>query len=99
MDSQESPVDSESIDLNLESEEVSKGKQASSSNASSNQPRSHGKESHAAVNGDASYKKLAEKFGEVALAIKRLSKDQLIVSDLYEEVMNMEGFDRIMLAF
>jgi hypothetical protein len=29
------------------------------------------KESHAAVNGDASYNKLAEKLGEVALAIKR----------------------------
>lgn len=57
------------------------------------------KESHAAVNGDASYDKLAENFGEVALAIKRFSKDQLIISDLYEEVMKMEGYDRIMIAF
>ena len=35
---------------------------------------------------------------EVAMAIKNLNKNQLIVSDHYEEVMKTEEFDEVTLA-
>ncbi|KAH7833638.1 hypothetical protein Vadar_008322 [Vaccinium darrowii] len=40
----------------------------------------------------------ATQIGEVALAIKKLSDDQLDVKDLYAEVMKTKGFDEFTLA-
>ncbi|KAK2975745.1 hypothetical protein RJ640_003507, partial [Escallonia rubra] len=36
--------------------------------------------------------------GQVALAIKQLTKNELVISDLYDEVMKIGGFDETFLA-
>ncbi|XVE81717.1 hypothetical protein DITRI_Ditri15bG0088000 [Diplodiscus trichospermus] len=47
---------------------------------------------------DERIEKLAMEVKEVAIALREMSKDQLIVSHLYTEVMKTEGFDEITLA-
>ncbi|XP_030934304.1 TMV resistance protein N-like isoform X2 [Quercus lobata] len=100
-----SDVDSEKRIVDLESnckdiidfEKASKGKQVSSSNIAFSQARSHRKRSRANVNQDASNDKFSKQLGKIELAIKKLKKDQLDVNELYEEVMKIKRFDKVML--
>ncbi len=87
------------LDFDIDVDHVSKGKQFDFSSATSTQSRSHRKRSHASANEDATYKELSIQIGRIVLALERLTKNQLNFSDLYKEVMKIEGFDEIMLAF
>ena len=99
-----SDIDSEKRIDDLESicediidfEKASKGKQVGSSNTAFSQARSHRKRSCANVNQDANNDKFS-KLGKIELAIKKLKKDQLDVNELYEEVMKIKRFDKVML--
>ena len=86
------------LDFDIDVDHVSKGKQFDFSSATSTQSRSHRKRSRASANGDATYKELSTQIGRIALALESLTKNQFNLSDLYEEVMKIEGFDEIMLA-
>ncbi|KAL9357073.1 hypothetical protein Peur_050326 [Populus x canadensis] len=83
-------VQSISIENEREYEETSKSKETSSSSA---QKRQHKKKNQ--MYKDDSVEKLSKKIGDVAFAIKSLSKNQLDVNELYKEVMKIEGFEEI----
>jgi hypothetical protein len=85
-------------DFDIDVDHVSKGKQFDFSSATSTQSRSHRRRSRASANEDATYKELSIQIGRIVLALERLTKNQLNFSDLYKEVMKIEGFDEIMLA-
>ncbi|XP_075648612.1 TMV resistance protein N-like [Castanea sativa] len=91
--------DLESHDLDtIDFEKASKGKQVGSSNAAFSQARSHRKRSCAKVNQDDNNDKFSKRLGKIKLAVKKLKKYQLDVNELYEEVMKIERFDKLMLA-
>ena len=91
--------DLESHDLDIiDFEKASKGKQVGSSNAAFSQARSHRKRSRAKVNQDDNNDKFCKQLGKIKLAVKKLKKYQLDVNELYEEVMKIEGFDKVMLG-
>ena len=91
--------DLESHDLDIiDFEKASKGKQVGSLNAAFSQARSHRKRSRAKVNQDDNNDKFSKQRGKIELAIKKLKKYQLDVNELYEEVMKIERFDKVMLA-
>ena len=100
-----SDIDSEKRIDDLESicediidfEKASKGKQVGSSNTAFSQARSHRKRSRANVNQDANNDKFSKQLGKIELAIKKLKNDQLDVNELYEEVMKIKRFDKVML--
>ncbi|KDP30868.1 hypothetical protein JCGZ_15562 [Jatropha curcas] len=69
-------------DDDVEFEEVTKGKEASSTTIPSSQKRSHRKRKHDFE--DDGVEKLAIEVKEVALAIKDLNKSQLVISELYD---------------
>ncbi|GAV89266.1 hypothetical protein CFOL_v3_32684, partial [Cephalotus follicularis] len=41
---------------------------------------------------------VAATLGEIAIAISKLSRNELVVDDLYKEVMKTEGFEELVLA-
>jgi len=47
---------------------------------------------------DDGVEKLSKQIGDVTLAIQNLSKNQLDINALYEEVMKIKGFDEITLG-
>ena len=59
---------------------------------------SHRKRSRAQVNQDENYDQFSKQLGKIELAIKTLKEVQLDVNELYEEVMKIERFDKVMLA-
>ena len=77
-------------------EEVSLKKQTDSST----QTRSHRKRSHASMLDDTIFKDLSSQMGKIASAIQEASLPRTnFFSNLYEEVMKIEGFEESMLAF
>lgn len=76
-------------DFDIDLEELSKRKQMNSSNAVLTQSRSHKKRSCAGVKED---RDLSIHIGKVAVALEKITENQLNMSNLYE-VMNIEGFD------
>ncbi|KAK2979177.1 hypothetical protein RJ640_027014 [Escallonia rubra] len=78
--SYETQIDSTSSDD--DNEVAAKGKDDSSTTTSS-RGRQHGKRKHG--DEDTRYDKLAKEIGQVALAIKQLTKNELVTSDLYDE--------------
>uniref|UniRef100_A0A2N9I3Z0 Myb/SANT-like domain-containing protein n=1 Tax=Fagus sylvatica TaxID=28930 RepID=A0A2N9I3Z0_FAGSY len=86
---------SNTIDLDNDLEEVSLKKQADSST----QTRSHRKRSHASMLDDTIFKDLSSQMGKIASAIQEASLHRTnFFSNLYEEVMKIEGFEESMLA-
>jgi hypothetical protein len=83
------------FDLDLDFDDVSsKGKDVASFDSGSNK-RSHRKISRD-DSGD-SYNFIAEKLGDIALALQTLNKE-VDTDHLYQEVMKVEGYDKFMLA-
>ncbi|GMY32799.1 hypothetical protein FCV25MIE_28041 [Fagus crenata] len=83
------------IDLDNDLEEVSLKKQADSST----QTRSHRKRSHANMLDDTIFKDLSSQMGKIASAIQEASLHRTnFFSNLYEEVMKIEGFEESILA-
>ncbi|KAK2982592.1 hypothetical protein RJ640_002081 [Escallonia rubra] len=78
-----------------DNEVVAKGKDGSST-ATSSCGRQHRKRKR--EDEDTRYDKLVGEIGQVALAIKQLTKNELVISDLYDEVMKTKGFDETFLA-
>ena len=86
---------SNTIDLDNDLEEVSLKKQTDSST----QTRSHRKRSHASMLDDTIFKDLSSQMGKIASAIQEASLHRTnFFSNLYEEVMKIEGFEESMLA-
>ncbi|GAV81546.1 hypothetical protein CFOL_v3_25000, partial [Cephalotus follicularis] len=74
-----------------------KGKQTTSSTATSSQARSHRKRNHDELPQlDLVAAQLAQ-LGEIVVAISKLSRNELIVDDIYKEVMKTEGFEELVL--
>ncbi|KAK1392854.1 hypothetical protein POM88_011910 [Heracleum sosnowskyi] len=95
-------VDSASTEMDSHPVDDIAEKETSESSAPSKQKRSHRKRkersSDANVDDDGNgIKELAIEVREIAKAMKDMSKQQLNVSELYEEVMKMEGFSEIIL--
>jgi len=86
-------VHSISMENEVEYEETSKGKGTSSS---ATQKRQHRKRSRMHENDDAD--KFSKQIGDVVCAMQSINKNQLDVSELYEAVMEVEGFDEITLV-
>ena len=86
-------MQSTSIKNDGEYEEISKGKETSSSNAQKKQYRKRNR-----MYKDDGVKKLFENVEDVVFALLNLSKNQLDVNELYAEVMKTEGFDEITLS-
>ncbi|XVE71558.1 hypothetical protein DITRI_Ditri10aG0160900 [Diplodiscus trichospermus] len=86
-------IDSTPLQDEFDFEEVSKA-----SSIPSTQKRSHQKRKHNSNSDDEGIEKLAMEVKEVAIAPKEMSKDRLIVSNLYTKVMKTEDFDEITLA-
>jgi hypothetical protein len=86
-------MQSTSIENDGEYEEISKGKETSSSNAQKKQYRKRNR-----MYKDDGVKKLFENVEDVVFALLNLSKNQLDVNELYAEVMKTEGFDEITLS-
>ncbi|XVE49787.1 hypothetical protein DITRI_Ditri01bG0109600 [Diplodiscus trichospermus] len=86
-------IDSTPLQDEFDFEEVSKA-----SSIPSTQKRSHRKRKHNSNSDDKGIEKLAMEVKGVAIALKEMSKDRLIVSHLYTEVMKTEGFEEITLA-
>jgi len=83
------------LDLDLDFDDVSsKGRDVASSDSGSNK-RSHRKRSR--DNSGDSYNFIAEKLGDIALALQTLNKE-VDTDHLYQEVMKVEGHDEFMLA-
>ena len=82
------------IENDGEYEEISKGKETSSSNAQKKQYRKRNR-----MYKDDGVKKLFENVEDVVFALLNLSKNQLDVNELYAEVMKTEGFDEITLSY
>ncbi|GAV67539.1 LOW QUALITY PROTEIN: Myb_DNA-bind_3 domain-containing protein, partial [Cephalotus follicularis] len=78
-----------------ETEGAAKGKQTISSTATSSQARSHRKRNRDEL---PQLDLVAAQLGEIAIAISKLSRNELNVDDLYKEVMNTEGFEELVLA-
>ncbi|XP_050252990.1 TMV resistance protein N-like isoform X2 [Quercus robur] len=97
IESEKRILELESNALDIDFEKASKGKQVSSSNAALSGASSLRKRSR--MNQDANYGKFSKQLRKVELAIKKLKKDQLDVNELYEEVMKIERFNEVMLAF
>ena len=87
-------MQSTSIENDGEYEEISKGKETSSSNAQKKQYRKRNR-----MYKDDGVKKLFENVEDVVFALLNLSKNQLDVNELYAEVMKIEGFDEITLSY
>jgi hypothetical protein len=87
-------MQSTSIENDGEYEEISKGKETSSSNAQKKQYRKRNR-----MYKDDGVKKLFENVEDVVFALLNLSKNQLDVNELYAEVMKTEGFDEITLSY
>uniref|UniRef100_A0A2N9IQR9 Uncharacterized protein n=1 Tax=Fagus sylvatica TaxID=28930 RepID=A0A2N9IQR9_FAGSY len=86
---------SNTIDLDNDLEEVSLKKQTDSST----QTRSHRKRSHASMLDDTIFKDLSSQIGKIASTIQDASLHRTnFFSNLYEEVMKIEGFEESMLA-
>ncbi|XP_030548517.1 uncharacterized protein LOC115753835 [Rhodamnia argentea] len=79
-----------SIDLDDSSDNITKGIEDPSR---VNRKRSR------APNKDDKFAMLSEQIGEVASALKKMSKNQLDVAELYKEVMEVEGFDEATLVY
>ncbi|KAK2980740.1 hypothetical protein RJ640_002552, partial [Escallonia rubra] len=90
---EETQVDSPPLDDDIEV--VVKG-QDGSSTATSSRVRQHRKRKR--EDDDMRYDKLVGEIRQVALAVKQLTKNELVISDLYNEVMKTEGFDETFLA-
>ncbi|KAI3442327.1 Dof-type domain-containing protein [Psidium guajava] len=52
-----------------------------------------------ATNKDDKFAMLSKQIGEVASALKKMSKNELDVAELYKEVMEVEGFDEATLIY
>ena len=85
--------------VDAEVDDISKKKQVDPSHVALNETRSHRKRSHATMIEDVVYQDLSIQHGKVASAIEKISKNQLNFGSLYEEVMKMDEFEEIMLAF
>ena len=86
---------SNAIDLDNDLEEVSLKKQADSST----QTRSHRKRSHASMIDDYIFKDLSSQLEKIASAIQEASSHRInFFSNIYEEVMKIEGFEESMLT-
>ena len=84
------------LDLDLDLDDVSsEGKDVAFSDLGSSK-RSHRKRSR--DNSENRYNFIAEKLGDVALALQTLNKE-VDIDHLYQEVMKMEGYDEFILAF
>ncbi|GAV72589.1 LOW QUALITY PROTEIN: Myb_DNA-bind_3 domain-containing protein, partial [Cephalotus follicularis] len=77
-----------------ETEREAKGKQTISSTVTSSQARSHRKRNRDELPLDL----VATQLGEIAIAISKLSRNELIVDDLYKEVMKIEGLEELVLV-
>ena len=97
IESEKRILELESNALDIDFEKASKGKQVNSSNAALSGASSNRKRSR--TNQDSNYGKFSKQLRKVELAIKKLKKDQLDVNELYEEVMKIERFSEVMLAF
>ncbi|XVE60148.1 hypothetical protein DITRI_Ditri05aG0104300 [Diplodiscus trichospermus] len=86
-------IDSTPLQDEFDFEEVSK-----ESNIPSTQKRSHRKRKRNSNSDDEGIEKLTMEAKEVAIALKEMSKNRIIVSNLYTEVMKTRGFDEITLA-
>ncbi|GAV60303.1 hypothetical protein CFOL_v3_03834 [Cephalotus follicularis] len=80
-----------------ETEGGAKGKQTLSSTATSSKARSHRKRNRDEL---PQLDLVAAQLGEIAIAISKLSQNELNVDDLYKEVMKTEvaGFEELVLA-
>ncbi|GAV89045.1 Myb_DNA-bind_3 domain-containing protein, partial [Cephalotus follicularis] len=78
-----------------ETEGGAKGKQTLSSTATSSKARSHRKRNRDEL---PQLDLVAAQLGEIAIAISKLSRNELNVDDLYKEVMKTEGFEELVLA-
>ena len=86
---------SNTIDLDNDLDEVSLKKQINSLT----QTRSHRKRSHASMLDDTIFKDLSSQLGKIASAIQEASSHRInFFSNIYEEVMKIEGFEESMLA-
>ncbi|XP_075658957.1 uncharacterized protein LOC142628804 [Castanea sativa] len=79
-------------------DDVSKKKQVDPSNVTSNETRSHRRQSYATMIEDVVYQDLSIQLGKVASAIEKIFENQLNFDSLYEEVMKMDRFEVNILA-
>lgn len=89
-------VGGEPLELDVDGENMSNGRQ-SASNSASSKPRPRRKRNRATAELESNYVMLAEKMENIANAIKEINNFAYI-DELYDEVMKMRGFDEVMLA-
>ncbi|KAF3946363.1 hypothetical protein CMV_027362 [Castanea mollissima] len=79
--------------VDVDVDDVSKKKQVDPSHVTSNETRSHRKQSYATMIEDVVYRDLSIQLGRVASAIEKIFENQLNFDSLYEEVMKMDRFE------
>ncbi|KAL4638230.1 hypothetical protein ACB092_03G132900 [Castanea dentata] len=84
--------------VDVDVDDVSKKKQVDPSHVTSNETRSHRKQSYATMIEDVVYQDLSIQLGKVASAIEKIFENQLNFDSLYEEVMKMDKFEVNILA-